>query len=135
MRSLWICPFLIAVHQFSGSFAISNYAETIFRKSGSTVDPCVSPIVMASVQMFGTYAASQLMDRLGRKVLLLVSMVGCLLAQVVAGTYSYLEMNDYDIGRIDFDFCRFQFDRNIASPVCHDGRSDSAKSKLEICSI
>lgn len=52
---------------------------------------------MASVQMFGTYAASQLMDRLGRKVLLLVSMVGCLLAQVVAGTYSYLEMNDYDV--------------------------------------
>lgn len=97
LRALMICPFLMVVNQFSGSFAIATYAESIFKSIGSTVDPQVSSIVMATMQVIGTYAASQLMDRVGRKVLLLVSLSGCFLMLIIAATYSYLAKNDYDV--------------------------------------
>lgn len=97
LRALCICPFLMAVNQFSGAFAISNYAETIFKGTGSSIDPQVSSIVFASLQVVGTFTASQLMDKVGRKVLLLVSLVGGMLALLVTGAYSYLAQHGYDL--------------------------------------
>lgn len=87
----------MAVTQFSGSFAISNYAESIFKSTGSTIDPQVSSVVMASMQVAGTYAASQLMDKIGRKPLLLLSLVGCFFALVIAGTFCFLANREYDV--------------------------------------
>lgn len=102
LRALMICPFLMAINQFSGSFAISSYAESFFRRSGSPVDPQMSSIVMAAIQVVSTYGASQLMDRVGRKMLLLVSLSSSFLALVIAGTYSYLAKHDYDV--MDFNW-------------------------------
>lgn len=97
LRALMICPFLMAVNQFSGNFAVSTYAETIFKSTGSTVDPQMSSIVMAAMQVIGTYAASQLIDRVGRKVLLLVSLIGCFVTLAITGTYSYLALNKFNV--------------------------------------
>lgn len=97
LRAMMISPFLMIVNQFSGSFAISNYAETIFKSTGSTFDPQISAIVMAAVQVVGTYTTSQLMDRVGRKVLLLVSLGGCCIAHLITGIYCYLAKHDYDV--------------------------------------
>lgn len=102
LRAIIICPFLMAVNQFSGSFAISTYAETIFKSTGSTVDPQMSSIVMAVVQVIGTYTASQLMDRAGRKVLLLVSLSGGCVMLLITGTYSYLAKHDYDVSSFNW---------------------------------
>lgn len=99
---MMISPFLMAVNQFSGAFAISNYAETIFKDTGSTIDPQVSSIVMAAIQVLGTYTASQLMDKVGRKVLLLVSLSGGLLALLVTGAYSYLAKHGYDVSAFNW---------------------------------
>lgn len=97
LRALLICPFLMAVNQFSGAFAITTYAETIFKRTGSNVDPQISSIVMAAMQVVGTYTASQLIDKVGRKMLLLVSLSGCFLSIVIAGTYSYLAIHEFDV--------------------------------------
>lgn len=97
LRAMLISPFLMAVSQFSGSFAISNYAVTIFKQTGSTMDPNVSSIVMAVIQVFGTYSASQLMDKVGRKVLLLTSTAGGCMALLVTGTFAYLARQGYDV--------------------------------------
>lgn len=45
-RAMLISTFLMAVSQFSGLFVITNYAVTIFKETGSTLDPNVSSIVM-----------------------------------------------------------------------------------------
>lgn len=92
-----ISPFLMGVSQFSGSFAISNYAVTIFKETGSTIDPNISTIVMGIIQVFGTYSASQLIDKVGRKVLLMTSTAGGCLALLVTGTFSYLANDGYDV--------------------------------------
>lgn len=74
-----------------------NYAVMVFEQTGSNIDPNLSAIVMGVLQVFGTYTASQLMDRLGRKTLLLISMSGGLVALLVTGTFSYLNKNVFDM--------------------------------------
>lgn len=99
---MMVCPFLMAVSQFSGSFVISNYAVTIFEQTGSTVDPNVSSIVMGLLQVFGTHTASMLMDKVGRKVLLLISTAGGCVALLVAATFTLLSRQGYDLSSFSF---------------------------------
>lgn len=99
---MMISPFLMAVSQFSGAFAIINYAETIFKITGSSFDPQISAIIMAAVQVVGTYTASQLMDKVGRKILLLVSLAGGFLALIITGTYSNLAKNEFDVSSFNW---------------------------------
>lgn len=97
-----ISPFLMMVNQFTGTYAITTYAETIFHSTGSPVDPQMSAIIMAAVQVIGTYAASQLMDKVGRKVLLLVSLSGVCVAHIITGTYSYLAKTEFDVSAFNW---------------------------------
>lgn len=92
-----IGPVLMAVSQFSGTFTLSNYANTIFRASGTTIDPNTSSIVLGTVQVLGTICASSLIDRLGRKLLLLISCGGSAVALLVTGVYAYLNTHGYDV--------------------------------------
>lgn len=97
-----ISPFLMAVNQFSGAFTISNYAQTIFNSTGSNFDPQISSIVMGSVQVVGAYTASQLMDKVGRKVLLLVSLSGGFVMLVITGIFSYLAKHEFDVSAFNW---------------------------------
>lgn len=92
-----ISPVLSAVGIFSGYCAISNYTVIIFQHTGSTIDPYVSAIVMAAVQVVGTFVASQLMDRLGRKTLLLISTSGGFIMLLVTGIFAYLYKQGFDM--------------------------------------
>lgn len=47
--------------------------------------------------VLGTYAGSQLIDRLGRKTLLLISMSGGFVAVLVTGIFAYLGKHDFDL--------------------------------------
>lgn len=103
LRAMAISPFLMAVNQFSGAFAITQYAETIFKDTDSTIDAKVSSIVMATSQVVGVYTASQLMDTVGRKVLLLVSLSGSMATLCITGVYLYVAKHNNDDVR-DFDW-------------------------------
>lgn len=87
---MMICPFLMAVNQFSGAFAITTYAVTVFNGTGSSIDSQLSSIVMSVLQVLATYVASQLVDRYGRKVLLLVSTLGGVGLLLITATYALL---------------------------------------------
>lgn len=97
IRGFIIGPTLMAVSQFSGTFTISNYASIIFKASGSTIEPNMSAIVMGSVQVLGTCCASILIDKLGRKVLLLMWTAGSTIALLITGTYTYMGSVGYDV--------------------------------------
>lgn len=92
----------MGISQFSGTFTISSYAAIIFKATGSTIEPNLSAIIMGTVQIFGTYFASLLMDRLGRKMLLLVSTCGTTLGLLVTGTYAYLSENGYNMDGFNY---------------------------------
>lgn len=67
-KALIISLFLMALDQFSGLFPMINYAAMIFQQSGSSLSPNLSSIIMASLQLAGTYTSTFLVDRAGRKV-------------------------------------------------------------------
>lgn len=87
----------MGVSQFCGSFTITSYAATIFKETGSTIDPNLSSIVMGVFQVTATYISSILIDRIGRKILLLISTSGAAMAMLVTGTYVYLGRSGFDV--------------------------------------
>lgn len=89
MRGLIVGPTLMAVSQFSGTFTLSNYASTIFTATGSSIDPNVCAISVGCLQIIGTCCASLLIDRWGRKLLLLLSTLGCTIALAVTAAFVY----------------------------------------------
>ncbi|XP_067617013.1 uncharacterized protein [Eurosta solidaginis] len=78
---------IIILNQFSGSFAFVNYMSHIFAESSSTMDPKKSTIIIGLVQIFGTLLASTLVDRFGRKTLILLSTAGMAIGMFFFGTF------------------------------------------------
>lgn len=96
-RGLLIGVTLMAVNQFSGCFVLMNYSATIFRDSGSDIDSNISSIIVASIQCIGTYVATILVDKVGRKLLLMISVSGTTIGLATMGTYSYLDSLHFDL--------------------------------------
>lgn len=59
---------LMLGHEFCGAFTMCSYAGMIFAKSGSTMSPTISAIIVGAIQFLGSYVSTVLVDRLGRKV-------------------------------------------------------------------
>lgn len=74
-----------------------NYTATIFRDSGSSISPDFSAIIVGIIQLLGTYVATFLVDRLGRKILLTLSAIGSSLCLACLGAYSYANAMGLDV--------------------------------------
>ena len=74
LKALCTGVVLIAINMFSGSFALINYMTTIFAATHTELlDPGANTIIIGVVQIIGAYSATTLVDRFGRKILLMVS--------------------------------------------------------------
>lgn len=96
-RAFLIVSVLLLVNQWSGSFILSNYAATVFKESGSRIDANVASIVMGVFQVCGNYAASQCVDRFGRRACHIVSTAGSTVSLAVTGAYVYCVRSGYDL--------------------------------------
>lgn len=79
-----------------------SYAATIFHDSGSDLDPNTSTMIVGVIQVLGCYTSSILVDRIGRKILLIVSASGASLALAALGTFSYLSTHDIDLTSLNW---------------------------------
>ncbi len=85
-------PFIIAIalmffQQFSGINAVMFYSNDIFEESGSSLNPSYATIIVSSSMTLATIFGSSVIDKLGRKILLLVSGIGHVLSLGVMGYY------------------------------------------------
>ncbi|XP_055858501.1 facilitated trehalose transporter Tret1-like isoform X1 [Episyrphus balteatus] len=80
---------LAFVNSSSGVFVILNYSSMIFAETHSTMDPNTNTIIIGAVQIVGSYCATVLVDRHGRKILMLLSTSGMFLGLTTIGAYSY----------------------------------------------
>ncbi|XP_042893168.1 facilitated trehalose transporter Tret1-like, partial [Penaeus japonicus] len=92
LRPLLISLGLMSFQQLCGINAILFNANTIFKDSGSGMDQDASSMVVGATQVLGTLVASFLVDRTGRKVLLLMSSVVMTLALAALGAYFLLKV-------------------------------------------
>jgi sugar porter (SP) family MFS transporter len=99
-RALIIIIGLIILLQFAGISAVLSYMQTIFDGAGTKIAPEINPIIVGFVQMCSTIVASFLVDHVGRRILLLISSIGCCLPLISLGVYFHLQTNQFDVDAI-----------------------------------
>lgn len=77
------------LHECCGCFTMINYTATIFAESGSKIAPERAAIFVAFVQLLGTLVSTRLVDRSGRRCLLLCSSIGAGCSLLTLGAYTY----------------------------------------------
>uniref|UniRef100_A0A1B0BCA7 Major facilitator superfamily (MFS) profile domain-containing protein n=1 Tax=Glossina palpalis gambiensis TaxID=67801 RepID=A0A1B0BCA7_9MUSC len=87
---------LMALNQFCGCFAMINYTASIFEQSGSSLSPKISAIIVGVIQLLGSCASTLLVERAGRKLLLVISSIGTGIGLGCLGGYIYLNAIGYD---------------------------------------
>lgn len=70
-----------------------NYMSDIFNKSGTKIDPNVCTMLMGVVQIIGTMSSMVLVDRFGRRVLILSSCYGMALGFFIFGLSSHFALD------------------------------------------
>lgn len=94
---------LSSLAHFTGFLVFITYAAFIFVEVGATQnDPYISSITIAVVQLIGTLCATRFSDSLGRKALLIISLLGSSFGQLSFALYSYLKHNDYELSSFEW---------------------------------
>ncbi|XP_062551921.1 facilitated trehalose transporter Tret1-like isoform X2 [Armigeres subalbatus] len=101
MRIVFILVFSM---QFTGILAILGYAQTIFGKISTNLKPEEMSIVLGAVQLVAVLFPAVLVDRMGRRPLLLLSTAGTTLGLLVCSVYFAIAGDDYqgNLGWIAF---------------------------------
>ncbi|XP_045780681.1 facilitated trehalose transporter Tret1-like [Maniola jurtina] len=90
-RALFIVVGINILQHCSGIAPILFFASIIFDMAGSKIDASLSMIIIAEFQLIGTSISSVLIERAGRKKLLIISSANCSLSMFFLGLYFYLD--------------------------------------------
>lgn len=97
MEGLSIGILLVSFTQLTGCFTITSYAVMTFAKVGTHMDPYVSSIMLAVALILGALTTTYLADKLGRRMLNLISMLGSAFGLLATALYYYLNLIGYDL--------------------------------------
>uniref|UniRef100_W5M2R0 Solute carrier family 2, facilitated glucose transporter member 8 n=1 Tax=Lepisosteus oculatus TaxID=7918 RepID=W5M2R0_LEPOC len=86
-KPLLIGVLLMLFQQLTGINAIMFYAETIFEEANFQKASSVATVIVAAIQVVFTALAALIMDRAGRKVLLVLSGLAMAVSTAVFGAY------------------------------------------------
>ncbi|RZC36360.1 Sugar tr and/or MFS 1 domain containing protein [Asbolus verrucosus] len=87
------CIYIIIclTNKFSGKNPCLFYTTMIFEEAGSRIDSELSVIIYCSVELVATLVAIVVVDKFGKRPLLIVSTVGCSVSVFSLATYFYLK--------------------------------------------
>ncbi|KAF4532913.1 hypothetical protein B566_EDAN001517 [Ephemera danica] len=91
---------LMFFQQLSGINAVIFYTVAIFDAAGSTLSPSLAAIIVGVVQVGVTYAATILVDKAGRRILLMLSSSVMALCLAVLGVHFYLLETGVDVSNL-----------------------------------
>lgn len=87
LKALLIACGLMFFQQFSGINAVILYSSDMFQESGVKFDPKIASIIVAAFQVIATFISSLVVDKLGRRALLMLSMTVITTSNVLLGSY------------------------------------------------
>lgn len=90
-KALWLSIGIFTIQQLCGSAAVVAYAQTIFSKTANTFQPHHQSIVLGCVQVATCTVSVLLVDRVGRKPLLILSALGVGLMNGTVGTFFFFQ--------------------------------------------
>lgn len=89
-RALFICVGSIAFQQLSGTNAVLFYSTSIFIKAGGSLDAAISTILVGVVSLFAAGLTPLIVEKLGRKIILLFSAAGMTISLVIPIKRSFI---------------------------------------------
>ncbi|XP_063701181.1 facilitated trehalose transporter Tret1-like [Culicoides brevitarsis] len=90
-RGLFLGFILITLTCSSGAFVLLHYTVSIFQQAGSSLSPEMSSVIVGSIQLLGSYVATFLVDRAGRKFLIITSSFSVAFVLTLMGAYNILD--------------------------------------------
>lgn len=81
---------LMLFQQLSGVNAIIFYAGSIFASGGGSLQSDVASIIVGAMQVVAVFVSTLIVDRLGRRLLLSISIVAMFLCTLILGVYYYI---------------------------------------------
>ncbi|KPU80444.1 uncharacterized protein Dana_GF16361, isoform B [Drosophila ananassae] len=99
-NGLIISILLMVFQQFSGINAVIFFTESIFNSAGSTLNSSLCSIIVGVVQVIMTLCSSLLIERAGRKMLLLFSSTVMSICLAILGAYYNMKDNHKDVSSI-----------------------------------
>lgn len=100
-KALIIALALMTFQQLSGINAVIFYSNNIFESAGSNLDPTISAIIIGVVQVIATFVSILLVDKAGRRILLLLSDFIMGVSLCVLGVYFFMKSTT-DVSGIGF---------------------------------
>lgn len=94
IRGLIICFGLMFFQQVSGVNAVIFYTTDIFKAAETGINAEFATILVGVMQVVATFVASLVVDRLGRRVLLLISDSVMALCTLLLGIYFFMQSKD-----------------------------------------
>lgn len=91
MKALGVTLILVALQQSSGIVAVASYTQTIFEEAGSSIPSEISSIITGVFQVVGSFVPPFIVDRWGRRILLITSSLGITVSYFLLGLYFYLQ--------------------------------------------
>lgn len=96
VKALGISLGLMFFQQMSGINAVIFYTGDIFRDANTGIEPTLATIIVGVMQVIATFVSSLVVDKLGRRILLLASIGVMTICTILLGTFFVLQSNDRD---------------------------------------
>lgn len=97
MKGLGIAVTLIIFSQCTASLPFVNYAVMIFERTGTSLNPYFSSIMLATALLLGSLLSTYVADVLGRKLTNFISLAGAALGLFAMSAYLHFNMHGYDL--------------------------------------
>ncbi|XP_012230915.2 facilitated trehalose transporter Tret1-like isoform X1 [Linepithema humile] len=99
-RAIIILFCLAAFQQMSGSQAIVQYAEIIFDEANANMEGKHLTMILGAIQVIFTIISMIIIDRIGRKPLLIISSIGSACSTAMVAAYFNLQHNHVDTSEL-----------------------------------
>lgn len=94
---------LAALACMTGFLVFATYAVVIFTEAGANyVNPHISAIWMAALQLIGNFSTARLSDSVGRRALVILSLLGSAFGMFLFSLHCYLE--SIGLNMLEFEF-------------------------------
>ncbi|XP_045480587.1 facilitated trehalose transporter Tret1-like isoform X2 [Harmonia axyridis] len=98
LKGSLIALMLTTFQQLSGQAVFTSYTQEIFVEAGSSIkDSATSSLIVGSVTFFASFLCPFVIDKKGRRFVLVISITGIIIMELIFGSYYYLREENYDI--------------------------------------
>lgn len=90
-KTLVLILTIITIQEFSGRSPFLFYSQSIFQEADKNIPAIYISMIYALTQLLSAFISSFIVDKFGRKPLLLLSCIGSAICLIIQGTFFYLK--------------------------------------------